>query len=463
MKCTSLLSIFVIFFVCNFACETSKKSIGPISDEIDLKWLQDNGIAVRSVQPDDEDYSDLEPLKTILSNAKIVMLGEQSHGDGTTFFAKTRLVKYLHKEMDFDVLAFESGMYDCRKAEMFIQNGEDVLQAFRRAVLGLWTESEQVRDLINYVNDTRNSSRPLELAGFDCQLNGNASEEYLLSDLRDFLNSVNIDTNNYSNWNTFVNVLQNLAQQIYYSSPAPSNETQTKYFETTDSLISEMKELTNVPDPAETSFWVQLLKSIREQARFFWLINWKDPNSSPKEYQNLRDIQMGENLIWLSQNYYPTKKLICWVATFHLARNIEQVTNLEDPDYYKGYRTMGQVVWESIGSSIYTLGFTAYEGIAGQVYSTQFDIGIAEEGSIEDRINRAGFEYAILDFRGAQAQSSFLVSELLCRPFGYQYRLANWTNIMDGIMYTKTMIPSTLAGGDVYFSRPIPLHKIFVN
>jgi len=42
------------------------------------------------------------------------MLGEQSHGEATTYETKIKLIKFLHQEMDFDILAIESGFYDCK-------------------------------------------------------------------------------------------------------------------------------------------------------------------------------------------------------------------------------------------------------------------------------------------------------------------------------------------------------------
>ena len=48
-------------------------------------WLQAHAIPIRSVAPDDDDFSDLQSLKQTFGTARIVMLGEQSHGDGTTF------------------------------------------------------------------------------------------------------------------------------------------------------------------------------------------------------------------------------------------------------------------------------------------------------------------------------------------------------------------------------------------
>jgi hypothetical protein len=81
-----------------------------------VAWLQKEAIRVRTVDPADEDFRDLEPLKKMIGDARIVMLGEISHGDGTTMLAKSRLVRFLHQQMDFDVLVFESGLYDTSTA-----------------------------------------------------------------------------------------------------------------------------------------------------------------------------------------------------------------------------------------------------------------------------------------------------------------------------------------------------------
>src|SRR5260370_1064257 len=79
------------------------------ADEVDrIAWLKSHAAALRSIDPSDSDFSDLEPIRSAIGEARIVMLGEQTHGDGVTFHAKTRLIRFLHEQCGFDVLAFES-------------------------------------------------------------------------------------------------------------------------------------------------------------------------------------------------------------------------------------------------------------------------------------------------------------------------------------------------------------------
>jgi erythromycin esterase-like protein len=106
----------------------------PVATDPEVAWLQAHAIPLRATPPDPDDFADLEPLRETLGRARIVVLGEGSHGEGTTFAVKTRLVRFLHQRLGYDVLAFESGFYDCWKAWQRIEAGEDAAAAFRGAV-----------------------------------------------------------------------------------------------------------------------------------------------------------------------------------------------------------------------------------------------------------------------------------------------------------------------------------------
>ncbi len=132
------------------------------------------------IDTNDEDFSDLELLREILANVRVVQLGEQTHGDGTTFEAKVRLIKFLHRDMGYSVLAFESGLYDCAAAWKATVNGDDPQRVARRSVFGLWSQSRQVSPLWSYMASTARSQHPLELAGFDSQFTGEMSRKRLI-------------------------------------------------------------------------------------------------------------------------------------------------------------------------------------------------------------------------------------------------------------------------------------------
>src|SRR5262245_62656118 len=144
-----------------------------------VAWLKDHAATLRTIDPADSDFADLEPIRRAIGDARIVMLGEQTHGDGVTFHAKTRLIRYLHEKCGFDVLAFESGLYDCRKAWQLLRDGQTPAdKAFGTGVFAIWAQSQQVQPLVEYLRKRARESRPLELAGFDCQFTAEASSKY---------------------------------------------------------------------------------------------------------------------------------------------------------------------------------------------------------------------------------------------------------------------------------------------
>src|SRR5690349_11526457 len=53
-----------------------------------VAWVKANATPIASTDPANTNFQDLEPLKLAIGNARIVMLGEETHLDGTTFFAK---------------------------------------------------------------------------------------------------------------------------------------------------------------------------------------------------------------------------------------------------------------------------------------------------------------------------------------------------------------------------------------
>src|SRR5690349_16563489 len=93
-----------VFFLCLLGhyCAYSQREV---------EYLKTHGVEI-SIDSADEDFTDLVPLKAFFGNARIVLLGEQSHGDGTTFSTKIRLIKFLHDRLGFEVLAFENGIFD---------------------------------------------------------------------------------------------------------------------------------------------------------------------------------------------------------------------------------------------------------------------------------------------------------------------------------------------------------------
>jgi erythromycin esterase len=396
---------------------------------------------VISVSPEHEDFSDLEPWRDVIRDAHVVMLGEQSHGDGTTFLAKTRLVKFLHQEMSFDVLAFESGFYDVRKSWNLIKGGETALTAMRQSLFAVWTYSQHFQSLIDYVGASQDRGTPLELAGFDLQFSGRASQDFLVQELEDFLDRIESSVPQVAEWAPVSQELQRLVNGEWgETKPTFSTKVQIDHL-----LATARDEADTVADAGldpEASFWAQALRSTIAQVRYVYEHVPFDPQ---RDLSSLRDEQMAENLLWLIQESCQDRKVIVWAATSHIIRNIDEIERPNSTLSFDGVLTMGHRVRQRLGTGVYVLGFTAHSGSYGWYNQPSRSLQYPPAGSLESLLGDAGLNYAIIDFRNPPAGGEWLKEEISSRPLGYSNMVANWTRLMDGIMFTRTMEASEMA------------------
>lgn len=113
-------------------------------------WIGKNAVSVRSVDPADENFKDLEFLIDVIGDAQVVQLGEASHSVGNGFAAKARLAKFLYQRMGFDVLVWEEGIYGMRLIQTGLRGSEDVLAVAQLGIRKGWSDSEEVMPLFEY-------------------------------------------------------------------------------------------------------------------------------------------------------------------------------------------------------------------------------------------------------------------------------------------------------------------------
>ncbi|HXO21566.1 MAG TPA: erythromycin esterase family protein, partial [Thermoanaerobaculia bacterium] len=209
-----------------------------------------------------------------------------------------------------------------------------------------------------------------------------------------------------------------------------------------DAEIAAIAGKSGGPSP-DAAFWRQTIRSLKAEAE----IDWAAAGDADRA-NRLRDLQMADNLLWLARVRYPGRKIVVWAATRHILANPLRIAKPASPaaPAYPGGAAMGDEVRKALGrEAVYALGFTAAGGEWGKHWETPRRLHSPAPGSLEDLWSRAGAELSIVDFRKPAAGFGWLAAPLLARPLGYAYLQADWTAVLDGMMFIRTMTPATPA------------------
>jgi erythromycin esterase-like protein len=116
--------------------------------------LFDEKLALQTISENSRPFAnmhDLDPLLNRIGDAKIVMLGEASHGTHEYYTWRTAISQRLIKDYGFNFIAVEGDWPDCYRVNRFIKGYEDqdkkafsVLHEFNRWPTWMWAIWETV-------------------------------------------------------------------------------------------------------------------------------------------------------------------------------------------------------------------------------------------------------------------------------------------------------------------------------
>lgn len=355
-----------------------------------LAWLKAHAHPLATIQPEEkEDLSELEPLAEMIGDARIVFLGEPGHDDGGALAANTRVVKFLHERLHFDVLAIESDLYGCFKTQEKLRDKQIGPETFGLCAFAFWSRSRAMQPLWAYLYDAAHSSHPIELLGFDCQPGSKAAKQVLAIDLQRVLPSAD------------PRAIAAVHKLINYQVRADAEEREgdrQALAELAKALASPAMQK-NVPRE-ELEMWKQLGKSLVADEEAEWLYQ-QNPEKSEGYYKsfNARDAQLADNLIWWTA-LRREHKIIVWGASAHVNRSGEGL-RYHDAKAARVFVPMGELFARRYREPAPVINFLSYDGVRGRPGDAQKKKDPPAPGSIEASLVRAGIDRAFVDLREA--------------------------------------------------------------
>ena len=174
---------------------------GPIVD-----WIDRRARRLRGIDPGLPD-SDLAPLRGIVGPARLVGLGEASHGTHDLFVLKHRVARFLVERLGFRTIAWEEAWASGLQIDRYVTRGEgDPMEIARQTTYHL--QYEALVDLMRWMrqfNEHRPRGDQVRFAGADViqlrQLQYDELERYVadvapdrLTQLREHLDPLRIQT-----------------------------------------------------------------------------------------------------------------------------------------------------------------------------------------------------------------------------------------------------------------------------
>lgn len=378
--------------------------------------------AIRSLWSDD--FSDLHFLKPLLAGKRVVQLGESSHGVAEFNWMKVRLIKFLHQEMGFDVLAFESSLTECDGANKSIAE-KSPRAVMAGCIFAVW-HTEEVVPLFEYLQAARKTDKQLALAGFDTQ-DSAANNRYLVGEMVRMLSAVP------SPLASKVADMQSKLRRPM--STETRKELEAFYAEVANTLQMHRANLREKfsSRPEEVDLAIQ-------EARSRVLYTRQLAAGFGPEGTTARELGMADNLDFVLDVLYPKRKVIVWAHNFHITY---QNAAVDAP------KTMGVLVGERRRLELYTIGLFMGRGVGTFNDRSLHEIRPPERDSLEAIMANAGRKMSFVNFANVKTApgSDWITRELNARDWGMTPLKVTPQKMFDAVIYIDTVTPPAYLGG----------------
>ncbi len=401
-------------------------------------YVQHRQVPIASIQPGFADATDLAAIGQAIGSARVVLLGEQDHGDGATFLAKTRLVKYLHEQKGFTVLAFEGDFFALNYGWESLPKEADKLPAFlHRNNYPYWSDCQECDELLStYLPQTYRTATPLRLAGFDNQLYMPFSRQALPGYLDTYLTQQGVAYVKSRTYQTFWRPFLDTLSQPWRFSRQPATALiadkpgKLRRFQAGLDTIWQQ-----LPPASRLTYEGRVLENLGVLARESAVFTEDDIAT-----ENLRDAQMARNLDWLVNEKYPTEKILVWAASSHIAKGPSTAYEHQPrPITRMGVHFMA--ARPENARQTYVLGFSSKWGMTRRVQAAQpTAVRRPPKDSFETWIDNR-LPYAFVDFNAFHAQFPQSADFFWLAGPHHVHELADWTAVYDGIFFIREMTP----------------------
>ncbi|MGY0693958.1 erythromycin esterase family protein [Virgibacillus sp. FSP13] len=367
-----------------------------------------NEIKSKSTELNNQNFDFLKPM---LQNKRFIFLGESSHCVKQYSVTKVNLIKYLHEELGFNIIAFESEMGDCSTGDY--RSPKIDAKRFMKGSVGRAWHNESNLELFRYIKSKEHSSS-LHFTGVDVQ---QSKEKHFSAFLQNHLPSPLKER--YVEWDEHVTEMlfkEGIIQRLRLRQEAKKLENMGR------ELIRQIK-TQNFPN--------ELLAKIIGQTLDNRLTYFKA--SMEKGFSKLfklRDELMAKNLEFLAKEIYPNEKFIIWAHNMHIKKE-------SSVSRFSPYRSFVENLPDSMKQDSFVIGLYAKEGKMKDYIGREYSIKKVNTKHLEWILSHSPHQNCFISCSLDWAQQKWKAYEGGGMPVSFipskQY---------DGILYFKHINPA---------------------
>lgn len=344
-----------------------------------------------------------------LCHRRLALIGEATHGDGTTEAFKVELVQALVDRCGYRAVLFEASRYEFADLNRRLAVGEAIGSAdLAEAVGGLWNADVAFQPMLPFLAD-RARRRRIVLGGLDYQL-GSRNAHYELDRLPLELTAA-LPAARATECRTIFH------QRMWSDYPQPYGR--ADHDRVLACLADVRASLLRPPLGRGGRMWLEMADGFRD-----WITS---DLGTPAEQVRARDAAMAAQALRLVDRLPAGTKVIVWTATVHAAR-IGAIP---------GEVPMGQILAARFGGRMFALGFSAAGGSYRWDRLESRPVPLAAAGSLERRALGSGTDVGYLDRTALSAAGTANAGALRHSPAPRR-----WSDVLDGLVVFREERPS---------------------
>jgi len=321
----------------------------PFSSE-QLKWLNDHSSPLYSFDAGSKDkpssFKDLASLKNAAADARIIALGEATHGTSEFFRMKHRMLEFAIMELGVRIFAIEDNQLVVERVNRYVLGGQGTARSSMAGMFSVW-QTHEVHNMIQWVRDY-NEAHPgdmVEFVGFDMQ-NLQQPIDSLFSFLKTQDSALFLSTSNK------LSDLKKKGVNSYNASDSTKQEWFMDAQRTLDELLKRktlwLSKAENAKDTTAIEWGMQYANLVKQYAQ----------NALLGHLSFYRDTAMAENISWILSRRKPETKMVIWAHDYHISRGEDPV---KENNIYNGI-SMGSHLAKKFGPSYKAFGLFTYSG-----------------------------------------------------------------------------------------------------